>query len=474
MKLLIIGGGISGLSAGIRALEKGYSVDIYEKNANAGGCCTGWERDGYYIDNCMHWLTGTNYRTKTSKIWKKIGALSETSNLYQGEYFYKSSLGSSEIALYTDLEKTRFEMLKISPIDKKEINSFINTVKALTKMLKKENYLRDSLLTPFYYFHLIKYYRLSIGELAERFTHPLLKALFSDFLPDTYSSSFLVYAYATFASGDGKVYMEGSKAFAENILKTYIAKGGKIHYNEAITKIILNDEQTTATAVVSKKNEIITCDKIICACDPFYTFNVLLPNYFMPTSYKDKLIERKKYPIYSSYHIAFKVKRDKNPFFDTTLFEIPATTIGKRVITRLMIKDYSYLYKTKESTIVQAFIYQTEEDYDYWASLSKDDYDKKKEEIASKIKDILVKKYACLKNNIEVLDSWTPLTFNKYYNAYYGAYMGFSFTNKSKLDKIPHKIKGLDNVFIASSWQSFVSGLPTAASAGYSLANNIL
>ena len=52
--------------------------------------------------------------------------------------------------------------------------------------------------------------------------------------------------------------------------------------------------------------------------------------------------------------------------------------------------------------------------------------------------------------------------------------MGFSFTNKSKLDKIPHKIKGLDNVFIASSWQSFVSGLPTAASAGYSLANNIL
>ena len=43
MKLLIIGGGISGLSAGIRALEKGYSVDIYEKNANAGGCCTGWK-----------------------------------------------------------------------------------------------------------------------------------------------------------------------------------------------------------------------------------------------------------------------------------------------------------------------------------------------------------------------------------------------------------------------------------------------
>ena len=36
-KLIIIGGGISGLSAGIFALLSGFNVEIYEKNALPGG-----------------------------------------------------------------------------------------------------------------------------------------------------------------------------------------------------------------------------------------------------------------------------------------------------------------------------------------------------------------------------------------------------------------------------------------------------
>lgn len=82
--LLVIGAGITGLSTGIHALLKGYNVEIFEKNDFPGGCCTGWFREGYYIDNCMHWLTGTNQHTKGFKLWKKLGAISETSNLYQG------------------------------------------------------------------------------------------------------------------------------------------------------------------------------------------------------------------------------------------------------------------------------------------------------------------------------------------------------------------------------------------------------
>ena len=34
--------------------------EIYEKNQVCGGCCGGWFRENYYIDNCMHWLTATD------------------------------------------------------------------------------------------------------------------------------------------------------------------------------------------------------------------------------------------------------------------------------------------------------------------------------------------------------------------------------------------------------------------------------
>ena len=38
-KIVVIGGGISGLSAGIYALLAGFDVTIYEKNAIPGGEC---------------------------------------------------------------------------------------------------------------------------------------------------------------------------------------------------------------------------------------------------------------------------------------------------------------------------------------------------------------------------------------------------------------------------------------------------
>ena len=57
--VLIIGGGIAGMTAGVLLQKAGFQTEIYEKNALPGGLCTGWKREGYFIDNCIHWLTGT-------------------------------------------------------------------------------------------------------------------------------------------------------------------------------------------------------------------------------------------------------------------------------------------------------------------------------------------------------------------------------------------------------------------------------
>ena len=205
--LLVIGAGITGLSTGIHALLKGYNVEIFEKNDFPGGCCTGWFREGYYIDNCMHWLTGTNQHTKGFKLWKKLGAISETSNLYQGEYFYKSVYDNNEIALSTDTKKLRKEMLDLSSADAEETSRFVDAIEELVKA----NQINNFICTPFvvakgYLKNYLYYHKLSLGELSKKFKHPLLQRLFTDYFPAEYSSLSLICAYATFASGNGKVY----------------------------------------------------------------------------------------------------------------------------------------------------------------------------------------------------------------------------------------------------------------------------
>ena len=91
-KVIVVGGGIAGLSAGIYALKAGYEAEIYEKNAIAGGECMGWNRRGYHIDNCIHWLTGTDPDTKLWKVWKTVGAIDEDTEYANTTRFYSSRL----------------------------------------------------------------------------------------------------------------------------------------------------------------------------------------------------------------------------------------------------------------------------------------------------------------------------------------------------------------------------------------------
>ncbi len=58
--IIIIGAGIAGLTAGIYGRLNGYKTSIFEMGIKPGGLCTAWERQGYIIDGCLHWLVGTS------------------------------------------------------------------------------------------------------------------------------------------------------------------------------------------------------------------------------------------------------------------------------------------------------------------------------------------------------------------------------------------------------------------------------
>ena len=469
-KVIIIGAGVTGLSAGIHALLKGHEVSIYEKNDICGGCCGGWFRNNYYIDNCMHWLTGTNQHTKTFKLWKKLGAIDETSNLYQGKYFYKSTFENDSIELNCDTEKVRNDMIRLSPEDRKEIDKFINTVNYFIKTNKKNNILNNLYNTTNSYSKgYFRYHKLSLYDLANKFKHPLLKKLFTDYIPGCYSSLTLIYAYATFASGNGKIFSDGSLTFSKNMERKFISLGGTINYNSEVSKINIENNKFHSICVNEK---IVKADILISCIDPYYLFDNLLDNSYMPKLLKEKRAYKNDNPIISSYHCAFLVPKNKLNFKDTCVFEIPNIQIGISSINRLLLKEYSYLNQNDDKVIIQAFVIQNTKDYDYWEQLKNSnlsEYNCLKESIGLKIEDILINKDYSLKENITLLDTWTPITYNTYFNSYYGSYMGFVFKKKSNIKKLSPKIDKIKNLYYLSYWQDITGGLPVAAKLGSSI-----
>ena len=76
-KVVVIGAGISGLSAGIYAARSGFDVTILEQHNIPGGLSTSWSRKGYYFEGGMHWLTGSSPKMPLNRVWRETGALQD-------------------------------------------------------------------------------------------------------------------------------------------------------------------------------------------------------------------------------------------------------------------------------------------------------------------------------------------------------------------------------------------------------------
>ena len=90
-KVIIVGAGISGMTAGIILQNSGFETEIYEKNAVAGGELTGWKRDGVYIDNCIDYLMCSKKGSAMNELWHEIGMLKEGLTMHSKDYFFKYS-----------------------------------------------------------------------------------------------------------------------------------------------------------------------------------------------------------------------------------------------------------------------------------------------------------------------------------------------------------------------------------------------
>jgi len=65
----------------------GYKTHVYEMHDKPGGLCTAWERKGFTIDGCLHWLTGSAPGSGLYKLWEELGMI-QGQKVLDAECFY--------------------------------------------------------------------------------------------------------------------------------------------------------------------------------------------------------------------------------------------------------------------------------------------------------------------------------------------------------------------------------------------------
>ena len=482
-KVIVVGGGIAGLSAGIYALKAGFNVEIFEKNPVPGGECMGWNRKGYHIDNCIHWLTGTNPKDGLFNVWKTVGAIDENTEYADTDRFYSSRLDGKEVSLWNDLEKTRKELIEAAPEDEEEIRKFIQHVeyaksciipsKKPMDMMGVKDYIemgKDMADMP----KVMKEYgKINCGDLAKRFKTPVMRKLMSDYLPADYTAYSFLVSYATMASGNGNIPLRGSLAMTLRIVDKFKGMGGVLHTNTPVKRIVIDGKK--ATGIELADGQVIKADEVITAVDTDFLYGHLIDKRYMPKELKKAYENRKAYPVTSGFQVAYAIDSDFSGK-DTIFFNCESLKIGDNLFDRMSVKAYAYdtSFAPEGKTVLQANIVQSDEDYLYWDSLSKEEYKAKKEELAGELTKRIIKEFPELEGRMELLDCWTPLTYNRYCNAYHGSYMGFVTTVGNRQMRFKGIVKGIDHLFVAGQWVMSPGGLPIAVISGKFAVQRIL
>lgn len=482
-KVIVIGGGIAGLSAGIYALKAGFEAEIYEKNNIPGGECIGWNRKGYHIDNCIHWLTGTRQDTELYDVWKTVGALSDDTKYAEINAFYSAIYEGQKATLWNDLERTRKELIEISPEDTDEINKFIQYVEYSKQCLfpaKKpmemwgiKDYIGMGKNMADFPKVMKEFGKISLEEYSKRFKHPLLQRLMCDYLPKSYCAYSFLVSYATMADGNGKIPLGASLQMSLRMEKKFKEMGGVIHYGASTKKIVVKDKK--AEGIELENGELIRADYVIPTVDTYVLFNKLLPSSYMPKDLKAAYDQPKAYPGTSGFQIAFAAPLSWDEG-ETVFTDIEKIRVGANEFDRMYVKAYGYddIFINGDKQVIQTCITQVDKDYEFWKSLSEEEYKAEKERLVKAVTERIETQFPALKGQLEFLDAWTPLTYERYCNAYHGSYMSFVTTPAGKQIKMKGTLKGINNLYVAGQWTNSPGGLPVAVASGKFAVQRIL
>ena len=486
--IAIIGGGLSGLAAGVFGQKAGYRTKIFELNQNIGGCCCSWTRGEYAIDNCIHWLMGTKKGTKQNDFWREIGALSDDVPIYERNSFFYSELDGKTLNLWRDPERSRKEFLEHSPADAKEINRFFDCVFACRTVL---NSAQDSFSLKSVWSDIgaevsrmkiinaaFRYTKMDLGKFSGRFKDPLIRKMILDFSAREYEAFWLVLSYAMFTSGGADVPVGGSGQMSERIADYYLSLGGEIRYGaEAVKVEFVPSRSDTASGVRFKDGSFEEADYVICTTSLPYTFSKLLDRKYEPAKLK-RLENHEKITAYSAFQCAFAVDGEMSEIDDLFYFQCEPFEIGVSMYDRIGIKNYrkfGEFIAPPGKTVVQCMFIQHIEDFRFWSALSQDpeSYRQRKKETADAILERIIRRFPEYEGRFHPLDCWTPASYANILNAANGMYMRYITTPLSTLAMVPHELPKVKNVFIAGHALFYPGGTPMAAFSGKNVISRI-
>ncbi len=473
--IIIIGGGVAGLSTGIYGQLNGFETKIFEMHAVPGGQCTAWDRNGYRFDYCLHWLIGTR-SSVFNDIWKETNVINDQVKIIDNEIHTMICDDQwGKFIVYSNVDRWQDYLISKAPEDEACIRKMCGHMRKGSKL---EPFFKPPELRRFRDYFLILLKKSGLLFMLNRYTKISAKRYFEIlgfrnprlifflnklFGESNYSALIVIMMLGWFHIKNAGYLIGGSLPIAQRMAARYRELGGELLLEKKVQKILV--ENNRAVGVLLTDDTVHKADYIISAADGHSTlFDMLDGKYLTPQLEKAySSWDLYKPFVQASFGIRDKIVSDavmisylKDKFTIGSL----AVNYGYSIMNQSM-NDPS-LAPDGKTTLVLRFDSLWED----WENLSQQDYEMLKGLIRDWAVETIEMHYPGVKEKIEVVDIATPKTTVKYTGVWKGAYEGFLPTGNMVKKTLKNTIPQLKSFYMVGQWMFPGGGLPPAAQSG--------
>ncbi|MFO0745412.1 MAG: NAD(P)/FAD-dependent oxidoreductase [Myxococcota bacterium] len=473
--IVIVGGGLAGLSTGVYARASGFRTTIVEHHQALGGVCTAWSRPPYLVDGCIHWLTGGPF----ARVYRELGILPKV-GLRTIERFVtlRDARDGLEVVIASDLDALAARLAALAPEDADELRRMVEGARHVSD-LRPPIATPPELQSPWagllglwgmrHELPTLIHYRKPLGEyLASHVVNPRLRRLLGNLAPAEAPATFLLMMLGYLEHGWLSRPIGGTAAFRDALVDSYRERGGAVRLGATVEEILV--EGGRARGVRLRDGSCVDADYVVSTASAPETVRHLLGGRYGADALERRLGKWKLFQpiVVASYGVELPLADAPSAL---TIDGLEPFEVGGRANDRLYLRilNDDPCFAPAGHSVVQVI---AETDYDWWARRG-GSYPGDKERIGAELLAQIDRHLPGVRDAVRMTDVATPLSFWSMARSWRGAFEGWMPSSDDAYGHVEKTLPGLERLYLAGQWVEPGGGVPTACTSGRAVAQLI-
>lgn len=486
--VLVIGAGLSGLTAASLLAKRGFRVGVLEHGDMPGGSCGIFKRQGAIFDLGASMLYGFGKQGFNAHRFV-MNCLEEPIDVIRHELLYTVHFKGRTIHFWRDVDRFAKELSEVFPVEREALHHFYADMGKMYRhvMAETPNYtspdetdpvagLKGFLRHPLSYLRFLSYLNLSAHKLLARYFHDPEIFQFFDKLTSTYCYATVQEAPAILAAVmfvdnhvGGSYYPVGSTLFLTGKLEKVVEEnGGEIHYGCTATELLFGHGKVVG--VRTGDGNVYHAEDIIYSGTVWNLYGSLIPA--QETSLCRRQWAQSQKPTYPSVVLYALVDRDAIP---------PDAQPVEMLVGNPEAIDESevtvYLPSIDDPSICAADEHVIEAigpSFGVWENLTEEAYRQRKEAERQRLLTVIARRFPAIRQHVRFAEVATPRTIERYCLKNGGAVAGPKQMLGQHMFKRLHIRTEWSNLFCCGESTVMGTGTPTVTTSGLSAANAVL